>query len=95
MFNVSMTPLSPVQGLALSLALADHDLMPGVHAKKGIRSSSLVPVTTWFNGAFRQLSADEAAQKVSFSGTFCVSSAGQNIFDRYILMQLGGQEFLQ
>ena len=55
-----------LQGLAMSMA--DPDALPVVHARNGIKSSSLLPITTWFNGAFRQLSKNEAAQKVRIDG---------------------------
>jgi hypothetical protein len=66
---VVMIVLCALQALAMSIA--DPETLPDMHAKKGIRSSSLHPITTWFNGAFRQLSANEAAQKVSFMGIVC------------------------
>ncbi|CAL8469198.1 g8739 [Coccomyxa elongata] len=48
---------------AMALSMADPSALPTVNAKGGVKSSSLLPIATWYSSAFRQLSTDEAAQK--------------------------------
>ncbi|KAK9908106.1 hypothetical protein WJX75_002826 [Coccomyxa subellipsoidea] len=79
---------------ALAMSIADPETLPDMHAKKGIRSSSLHPITTWFNGAFRQLSANEAAQKADEGTSGRVDAAAERLQQVASLKEGTGEELV-